>query len=181
MTSWPFLSSGAEEVHVDAEGLVANLDEHVLVIAQLAVDPLSLDHRGRVVFDAFDVVDAVVGPTQAWHQGMLVGIALGQDLSGSVGTNGGRALSYLILRFLLGCLGGVLRDVERCRGAGRRLSAIVLSDRCGYHQGDAEHRRKMGNLPSLQITDDINYTPLPIGSERQQIGPWNGGGVRGPP
>ena len=41
-----------QEVHVDAEGLVADLDEDVLLLADLAVDPLLFVERGRIVLDA---------------------------------------------------------------------------------------------------------------------------------
>ncbi len=132
----------SEKVHVDAKRLVANLYEHVLVFEQFAVDPFAFDERGGVVLDAFDFVDSVVGPTQARHQGMFVGISVGENLTRSIADRGSGALGQLVLRFLLSCLvlllGRRLGDVERALCARSWLPVRDLGRRRGDKQGGCQ-------------------------------------------
>ena len=85
----PLHGVGSEEVEVDAERLLANLGEHVFVLAEFAVDPLTLDDGAGIVLDVgADAGEAPLGQFECRLQRMgaggrghriaSVGVALGQ-------------------------------------------------------------------------------------------------------
>ena len=91
---------GREDLGVDAIGVMADLQQHALVIAQLAAAPLPRNQGGRVVADIHVHARRLLpGPFQHRHEGMAV------------------CVHERLIRGLLHVAGGAL-DLLAAQGAG---------------------------------------------------------------
>ena len=118
---WP------EEIKVDAERLRSNLGEHVFMLAKLAVDPLPLHDRARIVADVgVDLDEPLLREIERGLERMHAG---GRLCHAGVGV--GRRQS---------AVGHKARSVQACVAGGRLgrsrlLTTGVRSGHDGKHQG----------------------------------------------
>ncbi len=100
---------------------MADLDEQVFRIGQLAVDPLTLDHGGGIVLNVgLDVRQALMGDFQGRFQRMLAGLGLGL-----VGRLVGHAVNRLGQRIAI-----------RASSLDRGLRPHVAHDSDQHHEAD---------------------------------------------